>query len=74
MAQITAADFTLYTDLFNKLDTVADTYITGAAADVIAGITPVATTCGVLVIMFFGILLLRGSIESPLFDATVRAL
>jgi type IV secretion system protein VirB6 len=74
MAQITAADFTLYNDLFSKLDTVADTYVTGAAADVIASITPVATSCGVLVIMIYGILLLRGSIEAPLMDAAFRAL
>lgn len=74
MAQMTAADFTLYTDLFNKLDTVADSYISDSAADVIASITPTATACGVIVIMIYGILLMRGAVQAPVMDAIYKAL
>jgi type IV secretion system protein VirB6 len=74
MARLTASDFTLYNDLFNRLDNIADTYITTVAADVIASITPVATVSGIIVIMMYGIMLMRGSVETPLIDATFRAL
>ncbi len=74
MAALTAEEYPIVTNFFNFLHSSIEGYVTDTSASIVAAITPVASVCGIIVIMVYGILLMRGSVEAPLMDAIYRGL
>jgi type IV secretion system protein VirB6 len=74
MARMTAEEFPVVNDLFSFLHNTMRTFINDTSTDIVTAITPAASACGVIVIMFYGFMLMRGSIQSPLIDATYKML
>jgi type IV secretion system protein VirB6 len=67
-------DFQVFTPLFNKIDTTTATFVTDISSKVIAEITPVVTTGLTLMFIFYGVLIIRGTIEMPVMDFLGRSI
>lgn len=66
------AEFTFYSELFNKLNTALTSYISDVSTSIIGTIGPVAAQLLVLYFIIHGIALMRGLIEEPITDFIMR--
>ena len=63
-----------FQDFWTWLDARLATYVSVHAADLAGALTPVAGTLGILYVMFWGWLHLRGQIEEPFMEGVKRIL
>lgn len=74
MAAPVPSDFHFYEKLFTKLTSSLTTYVSDVATDVIAAITPVATTMLLIYMILWGWSMMRGVISEPVTDGVSRIL
>jgi len=67
-----ASVFHFYTRLFSDLGAALTTYVNDTATNVIAAITPVATTLVTIYVMLWGWSMMRGVISEPITDGVSR--
>lgn len=67
-----SSDFHFYEKMFSKLTTSLTTYVNDTATQVIATITPVATTLLIIYVMLWGWSMMRGMIQEPVMDGVGR--
>lgn len=60
------AGFQLFTDLFQRVDTVTDTYVTSMSSAAASAIAPVAAVGLTLTFIAFGLLIIRGAVQMPI--------
>jgi type IV secretion system protein VirB6 len=58
--------FTLFTDLFSKIDQTTQTYVTDMSTGAIAAVTPVVTVGLTLMFMAYAFLIIRGGVQMPM--------
>lgn len=68
------ASFHFYEDTFNQLDGSLSTYVSDVASNIIAAITPVATSLLSIYVMMWGWSMMRGLISEPITDGASRIL
>lgn len=66
--------FELFTPLFNKVDTTTASYVSDISSRVIAEATPVVTVAMSLGILMYGMLVVRGVVQTPVMEFIGRAL
>ncbi|VEJ42049.1 type IV secretion system protein VirB6 [Bartonella elizabethae] len=59
-------DFTVFTQLFNKIDQITKTYVTDISSKAIVTITPFVTIGLTITFLVYGWLIMRGAIDMPL--------
>ncbi len=67
-------DFTVFTQLFNKIDQITKTYITDISSKTIATITPFVSIGVTIAFIIYGWLIIRGAIDMPLYGFVNRFL
>lgn len=60
------AGFQLFTDLFQRIDTVTDTYVTSMSSAAASAIAPVVAVGLTLTFIAFGLLIIRGAVQMPI--------
>ena len=65
--------FTLFTPLFNKIDTATATFVSDISSNVIAAITPVVTVGLTLAFITFALLIIRGAVDMPVMEFLGRS-
>lgn len=63
---------TFFSDLINTVNTVCDAFILSKAEAVIKAISGVSTSLFIIYVMLWGIAVMRGSIQEPIFDMAMR--
>lgn len=66
--------FSLFSDLFGKIDGVTQTYVSDIATNATAAITPIVTVGLTLTFIAFGILIIRGGVQMPLSEFLGKSL
>ncbi|WP_455476958.1 type IV secretion system protein [Bartonella sp. B41] len=59
-------NFTMFTQLFNKIEQLTDTYVTDISSDVIAAATPIVSIGITITFIVYGWLIIRGAVDMPL--------
>ncbi|EJF82874.1 hypothetical protein MCU_01261, partial [Bartonella elizabethae Re6043vi] len=59
-------NFTVFTQLFNKIDQITKTYVTDISSKAIVTITPFVTIGLTITFLIYGWLIMRGAIDMPL--------
>ncbi|QEE08229.1 TrwI4 protein [Bartonella kosoyi] len=59
-------NFTMFTQLFNKINQITQTYVTGISSKAIATITPFVSIGITIAFIIYGWLIIRGAIDMPL--------
>ncbi|WP_375645548.1 type IV secretion system protein, partial [Bartonella sp. AA56HLJMS] len=59
-------DFTVFTQLFNKIDQITKTYVTDISSKAIVTITPFVSIGITIAFIIYGWLIIRGAIDMPL--------
>ena len=67
-----AADFHFFQRIFTEVNTALSTYVNDVASNIIASITPVATTLLMIYVMLWGWSIMRGMISEPITDGVTR--
>ena len=65
--------FTLFTPLFNKIDTTTATFVSDISSNAIAAITPVITVGLTLGFIAFALLIIRGAVDMPVMEFLGRS-
>lgn len=65
--------FTLFTPLFNKIDTTTASFVTDISSNAIAAITPAVTVGLTLAFITFALLIIRGAVDMPVMDFLGRS-
>src|SRR5262249_37661434 len=65
--------FTLFTDLFNTIDTTTATFVTDISSNAITALLPIVTVAMTVGFLVYGSLILRGVIDMPLLDFVSRS-
>lgn len=65
-------DLHLYTSLFRRLDSALTGYVNDTATNVMAEITPTATTLLIVYVSMWGMMMLLGRIQEPVMDGATR--
>lgn len=65
--------FTLFTDLFNRIDTTVDTYVVQMSSAAITQLTPFVTTGLTLAFIAFAILIIRGGVQAPMSEFLAKS-
>ncbi|UTO28313.1 type IV secretion system protein [Bartonella harrusi] len=58
-------NFTMFTQLFNKIDQITATYITGISSQAIITITPIVSIGLTIAFIIYGWLVIRGTVDMP---------
>ena len=66
--------FKVFAPLFNKIDAATTTFVTDISSKVIAEVTPIVTSGLTLMFIFYGIAIIRGTIEMPMMDFLGRSI
>ncbi|WP_455474050.1 type IV secretion system protein [Bartonella sp. B30(2025)] len=69
-----AANFAMFTQLFNKVDHITKSYITDISSEAIRAITPIASVGITIAFIIYGWLIIRGAIDMPLTSFVNRCL
>ncbi|WP_139412517.1 type IV secretion system protein [Bartonella mastomydis] len=59
-------NFTVFTQLFNKIDQITKTYVTDISSNAIVAITPLVSIGITIAFIIYGWLIIRGAIDMPL--------
>ncbi|WP_034657980.1 type IV secretion system protein [Chelativorans sp. J32] len=69
-----AGNFSIVEPLFNKIDTLTQSFVTDISSRAIAEITPVASVGLTLGFIAYGLLIIRGAVDMPVADFLARCL
>ncbi|AJW44444.1 conjugal transfer protein [Ralstonia mannitolilytica] len=67
-----ASEFHFYTDIFNRLNGLLQTYVSDTSSAVAGTVSGVATQLVVIYVMLWGWLMMRGMIQEPMLDGVSR--